>query len=126
MGKGLLCQTVQLSFTIIISNLAPQGAFHEKKSMNNNSYYEPFDYDDRTDEIEELTWQLMKVGGQFDYKTSGAISETLSEMGIDDSKDLQDVIDTGDYAAIGRKVIMMAMEYMEHHAKKVAEFEIND
>ena len=126
MGKGLLCQTVQLSFTIIISNLAPQGAFHERKSMNNNSYYEPFDYDDRTDEIEELTWQLMKVGGQFDYKTSGAISETLSEMGIDDSKDLQDVIDTGDYAAIGRKVIMMAMEYMEHHAKKVAEFEIND
>ena len=89
-------------------------------------WYEPDDYDDRTDEIEELTWQLMKVGGQFDYKTSGAISETLSEMGIDDSKDLQDVIDTGDYAAIGRKVIMMAMEYMEHHAKKVAEFEIND
>jgi len=93
---------------------------------NNNNYYEPDDYDDRSDEIEERTWELMKIGGQFDYRTSGAISEALSEMGVDDAKALQDVIDTGDYEQIGRKVVMMAMEYMEHHAKEVAEFEIND
>ncbi len=89
-------------------------------------YYEPDDCDDRSDEIEERTWQLLKVGGKFDYRTSGAISEALSEMGADDSKAFQDVIDTGDFAMLGRKIISMAMEYMEVHAKKVAEFEIND
>ena len=91
-----------------------------------DAYYEPDDYDDRSDEIEERTWQLLKVGGKFDYRTSGAISEALSEMGVDDDKALQDVIDTGDYEKIGRKLMMMAMEYMEHHAKDVAESEIND
>ena len=46
-----------------------------------DAYYEPDDYDDRSDEIEERTWQLLKVGGKFDYRTSGAISEALSENG---------------------------------------------
>jgi hypothetical protein len=91
-----------------------------------DAYYEPDDYDDRSDEIEERTWELMKIGANYDYRTSGAISEALSEMGVDDSKALQDVIDTGDYEQIGRKIVMMAMDYMEHHAKEVAEFEIND
>ena len=91
-----------------------------------DAYYEPDDYDDRSDEIEERTWQLLKVGGKFDYRTSGAISEALSEMGADDSQALQDAIDTGDFAMLGRKIISMAMEYMEGHAKEVAEFEIND
>ena len=91
-----------------------------------DAYYEPNDYDDRTDEIEERAWQLMKIGGKFDYKTSGAVAEALSELGVDDANALQDVIDTGDYEKIGRKVMMMAMEYMEGHAKEVAEFEIND
>ena len=91
-----------------------------------DAYYEPNDYDDRSDEIEERTWQLMKIGGKFDYRTSGAISEALSEMGVDDSNALQAAIDTNDYEQIGRKLVMMAMEYMEHHAKEVAEFEIND
>jgi hypothetical protein len=91
-----------------------------------DAYYEPDDYDDRTDEIEERTWQLLKVGGDYDYRTTKAISESLSELGIDDDKALQDVIDTGDFAMLGRKIISLAMEYMEHHAKEVAEFEIND
>ena len=91
-----------------------------------DAYYEPDDYDDRSDEIEERTWELMKIGGKFDYRTSGAISEALNEMGVDDSQALQDVIDTGDYEKIGRKVVTMAMEYMENHAREIAEFEIND
>ena len=91
-----------------------------------DAYYEPDDYDDRSDEIEERTWQLMKVGAMFDYKTSGAIAESLSEMGVQDSEDLQAVIDSGDYEALGRKLISMACEYMEFHAKSVAEREILD
>ena len=91
-----------------------------------DAYYEPDDSDDRSDEIEERTWELLKIGGKFDYRTSGAISEALSEMSINTSQALQDVIDTGDYEAIGRKVVMMAMEYMEKIATEVAEFEIND
>jgi hypothetical protein len=91
-----------------------------------DAYYEPDDYDDRSDEIEARTWELMKIGGQFDYRTSGAISEALSEMGVDDAKALQDVIDTGDFEMIGRKVTNMAYEYMERFALDSAANEIND
>lgn len=91
-----------------------------------DAYYEPDDYDDRSDEIEHRTWELMKVGGKFDYRTTSAIAEALSELGVDDDKAIQDVIDSGDYEALGRKLISVAMEYMEHHAKEVAEWEIND
>jgi len=91
-----------------------------------DAYYEPEDYDDRSDEIEERTWELIKVGGKFDYRTSSAIAEALSEMDVDTDKALQDAINSGDYEQIGRKVINMAMEYMEHIARDVAEYEIND
>ena len=91
-----------------------------------DAYYEPNDYDDRSDEIEERTWQLMKVGGKYDYRTSQAISEALGEMGVDDAKALQDALDTGDYEQIGRKIVMMAESYMEYFAKDTAEREIND
>jgi H2-forming N5,N10-methylenetetrahydromethanopterin dehydrogenase-like enzyme len=91
-----------------------------------DAYYEPDDYDDRFDEIEERTWELMKIGGEYDYRTSSAISEALGDMGVDDAKALQDVIDTGDYEQIGRKIVMMAMDYMERYAKDTAENEIND
>lgn len=89
-------------------------------------YYEPDDYDDRSDEIEERTWELMKKGGKLDYRTAGAISEALSEMSVDDAKALQDVLDTEDYEKIGRKLVMMSMDYMERIAKEWAEGEIND
>ena len=91
-----------------------------------DAYYEPDDYDDRSDEIEERAWQLMKPGAMFDYKTSSAIAEALSEMGVDDDKALQDVIDTGDYEQLGRKLISMACDYMERYALQTAEYEIND
>jgi len=95
-------------------------------SRLHDNYYEPDDYDDRSDEIEERTWQLMKVGAAYDYRTSSAISEALSEMGVDDAKALQAVIDSGNYEHIGRKIMMMAEAYMEHFAKDTAENEIND
>jgi hypothetical protein len=91
-----------------------------------DAYYEPDDYDDRSDEIEERAWNLMKVGGKFDYRTAGAISEALGDMGVDDAAALQDVIDSGNYEQLGRKLIGMACDYMERYAKEVAEFEIND
>ena len=91
-----------------------------------DAYYEPDDRVDRSDEIEERTWQLIKVGARYDYKTSSAISEALSEMSVNDCQALQDVIDTNDYGLIGKKLMMMAMEYMENLAKKEAESEIND
>jgi hypothetical protein len=47
-------------------------------------------------------------------------------MGVDDAKALQDVIDTGDFEMIGRKVTNMAYEYMERFALDSAENEIND
>lgn len=90
-----------------------------------DAYYEP-DYDDRSDEIEERAWELMKPGQMYDYRTSHAISEALSEMSVDQGDALQAMIDTGDYEKIGRKVMTMAMEYYEKYAKESAEFEINN
>lgn len=82
-----------------------------------DAYYEPEDdYDDRLDEMEHEAWKLMQKGQKWDYQTAGAISEALSEMGVDDAQALQDAIDTGDFEQIGRKVMMMSMEYMEKFA----------
>jgi hypothetical protein len=91
-----------------------------------DAYYEPDDYDDRSDEIEERAWEMLKVGGKFDYRTTSAIAEMLSELGVDDSKAIQAVIDSSDYEALGRKLIAMSCDYMERFALEVAEYEIID
>lgn len=88
-----------------------------------DAYYEPEDYDDRSYEIEGRAWELMKVGGEYDYRTSMAIAETFSELDKDSAKSLQDVIDSGDYEALGRKIISMSCDYMEKLAMQVAENE---
>jgi len=91
-----------------------------------DAYYEPEDYDDRHDEIEGRAWELMKVGAEYDYRTSGAISEAMGELDVDTAKALQDVIDTGDFEKIGRKMMMIACDYMEKFALDAAESEILD
>jgi hypothetical protein len=91
-----------------------------------DAYYEPDDYDDRTDEIEELTWQLMKKGADYDPNRAGAVAEALSELSVDDAEALQDVIDTGNYEMIGRKIMTMTFEYMERYAKQSAEFQVEN
>jgi len=91
-----------------------------------DAYYEPQDYDDRSDEIEHRTYELMKVGAKYDYRTASAIAEALSELDIAGADSLQAMIDTGDYEKIGRKVMMMTLDYMERFAKDAAENEIND
>jgi hypothetical protein len=91
-----------------------------------DAYYEPQDYDDRTDEIEHRTYELMKVGGEYDYRTTQAIAEAMGDLDAERADALQAMIDTGDYEKIGRKVMMMASDYMERFAKDAAENEIND
>jgi len=91
-----------------------------------DAYYEPEDYDTRSDEIEHRTYELMKVGAKYDYRTALAIAEALSELDVAGADSLQAMIDTGDYEKIGRKVMMMALDYMERFAKDAAESEIND
>jgi hypothetical protein len=91
-----------------------------------DAYYEPDGYDDRSDEINERTWQLMKVGAEYDPKDSARVAEALGEISPDDVKALQDCIDTGDYEKIGRKIMMITFDYMERYAKDAAESEIND
>jgi hypothetical protein len=91
-----------------------------------DAYYEPEDYDTRSDEIEHRTYELMKVGAKYDYRTASAIAEALSELDVAGADSLQAMIDTGDYEKIGRKVMMMALDYMERFAKDAAESEIND
>jgi len=91
-----------------------------------DAYYEPEDYDTRSDEIEHRTYELMKVGAKYDYRTASAIAEALSELDVASADSLQAMIDTGDYEKIGRKVMMMTLDYMERFAKDAAESEIND
>jgi hypothetical protein len=91
-----------------------------------DAYYEPEDYDTRSDEIEHRTYELMKVGAKYDYRTASAIAEALSELDIASADSLQAMIDTGNYELIGRKIMMMALDYMERFAKDAAENEIND
>jgi hypothetical protein len=91
-----------------------------------DAYYEPTDYDDRSDEIEERTWQLMKPGAEYDSKNAGRVSEALGEISLADAESLQNAIDTNNFELIGRKVMSIAFDYMEHFAKQAAESEIND
>lgn len=94
--------------------------------INNDHYYEPDDYDDRSDEIEHLTWELMQEGAEYDPHDASRVAEALGELDTDTAKALQDCIDTGNYEMIGRKVMMIAFDYMERFAKDHAEHEINE
>ena len=83
-----------------------------------DAYYEPEDndYDDRLQEAEAEAWRNIQKGKEWDYQTSHAVAEALSELDVDQGKALQDVIDTGDYEKIGRKIMMLSMEYQEKFA----------
>ena len=82
--------------------------------------------DDQSDEIAELTYQLMKPGAEYDYRTTQAVAEAMGDLDAERADALQAMIDTNDYEKIGRKVMMMALDYMERFAKSAAENEIND
>jgi hypothetical protein len=88
-----------------------------------DAYYEPDDYDDRSDEIDERTYELMKKGADYDPNTASRVSEALGEISPDDVAALQDCIDSGDYEMIGRKIMMISFDYMERFAKDAAESE---
>jgi hypothetical protein len=92
--------------------------------IREDSFYEPDDYDDRSDEIEERTWELMKK--DFNPKTSSAVAEALSELDVDTANSLQNAIDSNNYEYIGRKIMSIAFDYMESFAKEAAENEILD
>ena len=91
-----------------------------------DAYYEPQDYDDRTDEIEERKWHLMKPGAKFDPSDAGWVQEALSEMNANDAESLQIAIDTGNFEIIGRKIMSISFAYMEIIAQEIAELEINE
>lgn len=84
-------------------------------------YYEPEDDSDAIalEEAEHEAWKMVQKGGKFDFMTVGAISECLSELGVDEADALQAMIDTGDFEKIGRKIVCMAEEYMMGHALDV-------
>jgi len=89
-----------------------------------DAYYEPEDYDDRYDEIQERAYQLMKK--EYNPNTSGAVAEALSELDVDTAAALQDAIDSEDYEQIGRKIMSLAYDYMERFALDVAESQVRD
>ena len=91
-----------------------------------DAYYEPEDDYNNSDEFDYEVSQLMKPGAEYDYRTTQAIAEAMGDLDAAKADALQAMIDTGDYEKIGRKVMMMALDYMERFAKSAAENEIND
>jgi hypothetical protein len=91
-----------------------------------DAYYEPEDDYDNSDEFDYEVSQLMKPGAEYDYRTTQAIAEAMGDLDKDRADALQAMIDTNDYEKIGRKVMMMALDYMERFAKDAAETELND
>jgi hypothetical protein len=96
-------------------------------SRLHDHYYQPDEsYDNRCDEIDERTWELMKKGAEYDPNDASRVAEALGDLDAERANALQAMIDTGDYEKIGRKVMMLAFDYMERFAKDAAENEIND
>ena len=91
-----------------------------------DAYYEPEDDYNNSDEFDYEVSQLMKSGAEYDYRTTQAIAEAMGDLDKDRAEALQAMIDTNDYEKIGRKVMMMALDYMERFAKDAAETELND
>ena len=90
-----------------------------------DAYYEPEGYDNRSDEIEHRTYELMKTK-EFNSYDASNIAEALSELDRNSAESLQEILDTRDFEKIGRKIWAMTYEYLEQHAKTKAENEIND
>ena len=89
-----------------------------------DNYYQPDeDYDNRQFAIEEEAWTMMQVGKKWDYRTTQAIAEAMGDLDAKGDQDLQAMIDTGDYEKIGRKIMMLAHDYMEKFALDDAEGE---
>ena len=82
--------------------------------------------DDQSDEIAELTYQLMKPGAEYDYRTTQAVAEAMGDLDAERADALQAMIDTNDYEKIGRKVMMMAYDYMEKFAISTVEHDFNN
>ena len=82
-----------------------------------DAYYEPEDDYNNSDEFDCEVSQLMKPGAEYDYRTTQAIAEAMGDLDKDRADALQTMIDTNDYEKIGRKIMMMALDYMERFAK---------
>ena len=91
-----------------------------------DAYYEPEDDYNNSDEFDYEVSQLMKPGAEYDYRTTQAIAEAMNDLDTTKAEALQAMIDTGDYEKIGRKIMMMALDYMESFAMSAVEHEINN
>jgi len=91
-----------------------------------DAYYEPEDDHDNSDEFDYEVSQLMKPGAEYDHRTAQAVAEAMGDLDKERADSLQAMIDTGDYEMIGRKVMMMAYDYMEGFAISSVEHEFNN
>ena len=86
-------------------------------------YYEP--EDDNDDEIRFRTDELMRTH-RYDAFQLDNIMEAISDIGLKDAEDLQAVLDTHDYTAIGKKIWDVTYTYMEKYALSQAIDEIEN
>ena len=91
-----------------------------------DAYYEPEDDYNNSDEFDCEVSQLMKPGAEYDYRTTQAIAEAMGDLDKDRADALQAMIDTNDYEKIGRKIMMMAYDYMEKFAISTVKHDFNN
>ena len=74
--------------------------------------------------IEERTYELMKLGEDYDPTDVGRMSEAISEASEDDQEIIRDFIERKEWDKLGAKLFYMSYDYMEKFAQSAAQREV--
>ena len=74
--------------------------------------------------IEERTYELMKLGEDYDPTDVGRMSEAISEASEDDQEIIRDFIERKEWDKLGAKLFYMSYDYMEKFAESAAQREV--
>ena len=94
--------------------------------MGYDSWLQSGAYDNEDEEIyiEERTYELMKLGEDYDPTDVGRMSEAISEASADDQEVIRDFIERKEWDKLGAKLFYMTYEYMEKFAESQAQREV--
>lgn len=83
-----------------------------------------YDNEDEEIYIEERTYELMKLGEDYDPTDVGRMSEAISEASADDQEVIRDFIERKEWDKLGAKLFYMTYDYMEKFAESQAQREV--
>lgn len=83
-----------------------------------------YDGEDEEIYIEERTYELMKLGEDYDPTDVGRMSEAISKASADDQDIIRDFIERKEWDKLGAKLFYMTYDYMEKFAESAAQSEV--